>query len=242
MRLRRASQGQATAQTHSTITRPPAGDAIARRSIIRIELLIIYPFGFGDQTSRLDDRRRRPTPPARWSRPATVVGPVCVEAGAGAAVAGLRATLWRAGVRPGRYASSRWTRREEHRQDSPRTTPRLRLIQDHQVPDAPFAYLGRGHPGGPNVPATGGPLGPGRRATRCSHRRTNWPRRADRPGGCRPRSCSASTPGRSPRGRRAHQARVLACSGEAASLADRCAGARSGRDARLRVSDQGGCG
>jgi hypothetical protein len=87
VRLRRASQGQATAQTHSTITRPPAGDAIARRTIIRIELLIIYPFGFGDReppaSTIVDDGR----PQARWSQPVTVVGPVCVEAAVGAAVA-----------------------------------------------------------------------------------------------------------------------------------------------------------
>lgn len=88
MGLRRASQGQATAQTHSTITRPPAGDAIVRCTIIRIELLIICPFGFGDReplaSTIVDDGRRHQ---ARWSRPATVVGPVCVEAAVGAAVA-----------------------------------------------------------------------------------------------------------------------------------------------------------
>jgi hypothetical protein len=75
-RRRCVSQGQAMAQASVVVISPPAGDAIARRAIARIEVPILCSFGERRScTPRVADDGRRLQD--RWSRPRPVVGPVC---------------------------------------------------------------------------------------------------------------------------------------------------------------------
>jgi hypothetical protein len=68
-----ASQGQMTAQAKAVVTSPPAGDSIARRTMVRIEVPIMHSLRDAKPcTSRLaDDGQAHQN---QWSRPRTVVG------------------------------------------------------------------------------------------------------------------------------------------------------------------------